>query len=510
MEHRAQLILLSNCIFDAVNKEPFSGYVAIAEDRIIDVGKGDFSKDLCGENTRIVDCRGKTITPGLIDVHCFFSGYVVRFSGEDLSECRNEKEVFEKLDGKKDPILAHGLTFDISKKSLDARYPNSAVILFHDGCETCSMNAKAIEEFHFDPEHCYPEAYVGIFPYILANHPFIAKQFKDYMRRMNSRGITSIKEMGFDDFHTFTKVLEQMQKDDELTLRVNFMSQPVAADMDLEYGKRMRESFHSEKLRFSGFNQMSDGSVSEYNADLKKPYKNDSSCCHMFIDWDKLKADVLKADAEGFRFSLHAQGDGAVAKVLDIFECCRRDENGRLKNRHAVTDLEFSDPGDLERMGKLGVIAEIYPQIQSIANRKDKIAMIDEKIGMDRGKYYWNRRKMADSGVTISCGSDLPLLMDDIPESIYHAVGGLFPEGGEPFNKENTLTIDELLKAWSYGGAYNLSMEETIGTLEAGKKADITVFDKDLFRTIMNDIRDIGVAMTIFDGKVVYEGDEDE
>ena len=54
-------------------------------------------------------------------------------------------------------------------------------------------------------------------------------------------------------------------------------------------------------------------------------------------------------------------------------------------------------------MGKLGVIAEIYPQLQSIANRKDKLAMIEEKIGMDRGQYYWNRRKMADSNVLLSC-----------------------------------------------------------------------------------------------------------
>ena len=92
-------------------------------------------------------------------------------------------------------------------------------------------------------------------------------------------------------------------------------------------------------------------------------------------------------------------------------------------------------------MGKLGVIAEIYPQIQSIANRKDKLAMIEEKIGMDRGQYYWNRRKMADSNVLLSCGTDLPLLIDDIPESIYHAVGGYFPEGGEPFNKQNVLII---------------------------------------------------------------------
>ncbi len=130
-----------------------------------------------------------------------------------------------------------------------------------------------------------------------------------------------------------------------------------------------------------------------------------------------------------------------ISKIVSF-----KDENGKLINRHSITDLEFSDPTDLERMGKLGVIAEIYPQIQSIANRKDKLAMIEEKIGMDRGQYYWNRRKMADSNVLLSCGTDLPLLIDDIPESIYHAVGGYFPEGGEPFNKQNMLTIKNRTK----------------------------------------------------------------
>ena len=359
MKQKAQRILLSDCIFDAVHEEPFSGYLAIADDRIISIGKGGIPDELCDENTDIINCLGKTITPGLIDVHCFFTGYVVRFLGEDLSGCRDEKEVFNRLDRKKDPILAHGLRFDISRKSLDQKYPGKAVILFHEGCETCSMNSKAIDDFHFVPERCYPEAYVGIFPYILGDHPFITRQFMDYMRMMNSRGITSIKEMGFDDFYTFTQVLEEMEKDGKLTLRVNFMSQPVARETDLEYGIMMREKFHSDRLRFSGFNQMTDGSVSEYNAELKRPYESEDSCCHMAIDWPSLKTATLKADAQGFRFSLHAQGDGAIAKVLDIYENCERDEEGRVKNRHAITDLEFSDPKDLERMGRLGVIAEI-------------------------------------------------------------------------------------------------------------------------------------------------------
>lgn len=173
-------------------------------------------------------------------------------------------------------------------------------------------------------------------------------------------------------------------------------------------------------------------------------------------------------------------------------------------NRHSITDLEFSDPADLERMGKLGAIAEIYPQIQSIADRAGKLDMIQEKIGPDRGRYYWNRRKMADSGVLLSCGTDLPLLIDDIPQSVYHAVGSCFPEGGEPFNPQNMLTREEALTAWTRGGAYDLYQEDELGTLEAGKKADIAVLSGDIFAVPMEQVRSLTVDLTLMNGKVVH------
>ena len=153
------------------------------------------------------------------------------------------------------------------------------------------------------------------------------------------------------------------------------------------------------------------------------------------------------------------------------------------------------------------MIAEIYPQIQSIADRAGKLAMIEEKIGMERGKYYWNRRKMADSGVLISCGTDLPLLIDDIPQSVYHAVGGYFPEGGEPFNKQNMLTVPELMTAWTRGGAYNLGQEKELGTLEAGKKADIAVLSGNIFTIPVEDARSLAVVLTMVGGKIVYQAD---
>ena len=314
--------------------------------------------------------------------------------------------------------------------------------------------------------------------------------------------------MGFDDYDGFTDVLADLEKDNALTLRVSFMTQPVRRNADLPYARAMRDKFKGEFVHFSGFNRMTDGSISQLCGDLKKPYNcAPDTTCAQEIDWKLIGDETRAVDAEGFRFSLHAQGDAAISKVLDIYETCHRDEHGRVINRHSITDLEFSDPADLERMGKLGVIAEIYPQIQSIADRAGKLAMIEEKIGMERGKYYWNRRKMADSGVLLSCGTDLPLLIDDIPQSVYHAVGGYFPEGGEPFNKQNMLTVPELMTAWTRGGAYNLGQEKELGTLEAGKKADIAVLSGNIFTIPVEDARSLAVVLTMVGGKIVYQAD---
>ncbi|MCR4632699.1 MAG: amidohydrolase family protein [Erysipelotrichaceae bacterium] len=512
MKEKTDLILKADHIFTAESDAPFSGYVAVSGDRITAVGEGEIPEEFLQNEVRCIDLGNRTLCPGFTDVHCFFSGYVMRFVGADLSECISDHQARNVLKDyavtkTQGPLLGHGLRVRIAQSDLDADFPDRCVIAFMEGCETCCMNTKAIEEFGFTPDRCYPEAYVGLFPYVLGDKDFIKPQFIDYMKMMNSRGITSIKEMGFDDYYGFTDILDELRKNDGLTLRVSFMSQPVARDIDFAYGEAMREKFQGDKVSFSGYNQMTDGSVSEYNAELKELYNGKDFTCAMTIDWDKLCKDAVEADKRGFRFSLHAQGDGAIGKTLDIFEKCQRDENGKVVHRQAITDLEFSDPEDLERMGRLGVTAEIYPQIQSIADRENKTAMIREKIGEKRGRFYWNRRKMADSGVTISCGTDLPLLIDDIPESVYHAVGGFFPEGGEPFNKENMLKLPELLKAWTYGGAYDLGKEEISGTLKVGKKADIAVIDGDLFHTPIDKVRDLKVCLTLCDGKIVYQGE---
>ena len=109
-----------------------------------------------------------------------------------------------------------------------------------------------------------------------------------------------------------------------------------------------------------------------------------------------------------------------------------------------------------------------------------------------------------DSGMNLCGATDLPLMIPNVPESIYYSAGGHL-EGGEIFNRQNTLTAAEILKAWTIGGAYDLGMEDRIGTLEAGKYADIAVFDRDLTAPTQPQSREANVVMTILNGQIVYK-----
>lgn len=509
------LLLISNNIFTGLKEVPEKGFIAVKGNKIVKVGTDDTYQDLVGEDTVIMDLKDQLVTPGFVDVHTFFTGYAIYHIGMDLSgvsteaDCLNAIESYKKTLTEEQTIFGHGwkpkeFTAVGMEALLNKRYPKRSVILFASNRSTCIMNQMARDTYGFTPNECYPEAYHKIMREYLNDRTFIEPEFENYMKLMNSRGVTSVKEMGFDDFYGFDELLKEMEDKKRLTLRTYFMSQPVGDDINIEHGIRMREKFNGDFVKFSGYNRMTDGTVASGKGDLLEPYEGTESHCSIHIDYDKIEKEVLNADANDFRYSLHAQGDGAIHKVLTIYDKCKK-ENGKVVNRHAITDMEFSNPNDLECMGELGVIGEIYFQIMSLDPGDDVMNAIQNTIGVERGKYYWNRRKMLDSGVVLSGATDLPLMITDIPESIYHSCGGYFPEGGEAFNEKNTITIAEILKAWTLGGQRNLGVEDNLGTLEVGKIADITVLDHNVFDVSMEQMRDVKIALTVVDGRIVYK-----
>lgn len=514
MEKKFLMVIVAKNLFDSVNSNAYEGYLCIKENRIVEKGIGQPSKEILDQAEQILNFEEELVMPGITDTHTFFTGYAVFHVGADVSAVQdNEKglsilKAYEKEHQPHGAILGHG--WDPEKwnkqeaeKMLEEYYPEKAVILFAADRSTCIMNQIAIDIYQFTSNTCYPEKYYRIMEEYLNDRVFIEKEFSDYMEMMNSRGVTTVKEMGFDDFYGFTNFLKEIEDSEKLHLRTFFMSQPVGAKMNLKYARNMRDMFHGDKIRFSGFNCMTDGTIADYKGDLKQPYEDKLYTSSIKVPYEEIEADVLAADKEDFRWTLHAQGDGAVGKITSIYDKCKK-ENGKLKNHHAITDMEFTDPVDLEKLGEIGAIAELYFQIMSLDSGKVLLENIQRTIGMERGKNYWNRRKMLDSGMTLSGATDLPLMITSVPESIFYSSGGYMDGREEPFQIENTLEVSEILKAWTIGGQKNLGMSHKLGTLEEGKLADITVFDKNLFVIDKREAKNAKVVLTIMDGKIVY------
>lgn len=112
---------------------------------------------------------------------------------------------------------------------------------------------------------------------------------------------------------------------------------------------------------------------------------------------------------------------------------------------------------------------------------------------------------MWDAGICVSCGTDLPLLIPDIPEAIWCGCGGHMADG-QTLNEGNMLEVPEMLLAWTKNGQYNCYNEERLGTIEEGKLADIAVIDANVFTASMEEIKKAKVCLTISDGRIVYDG----
>ncbi len=519
MNKKYSMVIAARHLFDSVSDQEAEGYLCIRGPMIVKKENGVPDEDTIRQAEQVLYFDEELVMPGIVDTHTFFTGYAVFHLGADVSKATDNQsglQILKAYESEKKPsgaLFGHGWNPEKwsqgeGEQMLEAEYPEKPVILFAADRSSCIMNRRASERYHFTSDSCYPESYYRIMREYLNDRDFIQKEFAEYMHMMNSRGVTTVKEMGFDDFYGFTDFLKEMEDSDALHLRTFFMSQPVGERMNLEYAKKMRDLFTGDKVRFSGFNRMTDGTIAAYKGDLKSPYENESFTCNIAIPYDEIEADVLAADAEGFRWSLHAQGDGAVGRITEIYDKCQK-VNGKLKNRHALTDMEFTDPKDLEKLGDMGVTAELYFQIMSLDPGTVLIETMNKTIGKDRGRYYWNRRKMQDSGICLSGATDLPLLITSIPESVFYSCGGYMDGLEQPFQPENTLTVAELLKAWTIGGQKNIGMEHKLGTLEAGKLADIAVFDRNLLKTETKDAREACVVMTMMDGRVVYTKEAD-
>lgn len=241
-----------------------------------------------------------------------------------------------------------------------------------------------------------------------------------------------------------------------------------------------------------------DGALGSRGAQLLQPYSDrpDTSGLSL-LDDDALAAFMARAKAANVQLAIHAIGDLANRRILEAYETGGYDKSLRWRIEHA----QVIHPDDLARVASGGLIASMQP-----SHAIGDLFFAPARLGMDRlrGAYAW--ATLLDLGTVIAGGSDAPVEVGSPTIEFYAAVARKDLKGfsGEGWHPEEAVSRARALALFTTGPAFASFREADLGTIEPGKLADFTVFDRDLMTIPEGDILKAEPVMTVIGGEVVW------
>ena len=536
----ADMIIMSNAVFTSCGDEPFEGGVAIKGNRIVAVGSREEISKYRTADTAVYDYGDQLIMPGLIDGHDHLWWGAVADSEHvvDLTSSTSEEEAIEMI---KKYAVEHPEEKRIrgfgwfpanwndaplpTKKTLDEAVPDRPAYMNCADAHTLWVNSLALEESGYTPDMELAAGSVGVdengemnglvyepdaMAYGWKNfYDFPEEQIrtimKNFMKGLAAQGVTSLSEMSADEytdyFHDRYLVFKDMAESGEFTSRVHAFT-AFMRKTDFTEAVKWKEEFNSPTFRVTGVKGFLDGVTSTYTGLLLEPYTDRPDTTGEGVPLDtqeSLNASVIAANAAGLPVRIHCIAEGSVRMALDAFEESLK-VNGKHGLVNSIEHIETMHPDDIPRFRELGVVASMQGEHLPL-EMNEKVA----RLGEERCRYEWPFRSLADAGAVLAFGTDFPVVYYNQFKGIYAAVARKNYDGTTAGvdNGEN-LTLPEALRANTIGSAIVYGRDDEIGTLEAGKLADVIVLDRNLFTADVEEIKDAEVALTVMDGNVVY------
>lgn len=241
-----------------------------------------------------------------------------------------------------------------------------------------------------------------------------------------------------------------------------------------------------------------DGALGSRGAQLIAPYSDRPDTSGLSLLDDDGLADIMtRAKAADVQLAIHAIGDLANRRILEAYEAGGYDKSLRWRIEHA----QVIHPDDLARVATGGLIASMQP-----SHAIGDLFFAPARLGMDRlrGAYAW--ATLLDLGTVIAGGSDAPVEVGSPTIEFYAAVARKDLKGfsGEGWHPEEAVSRARALALFTTGPAFASFREADLGTIEPGKLADFTVFDRDLMTVPEGDILKAEPVMTVIGGEVVW------
>lgn len=525
----ANLILTNGRFYTMDASQPFATAVAIRHDEIIAVGDDDVITALLAPEGQAVDLQGATVTPGLVDAHVHFQWYSLNLLQVDVYEvptlAEAQRRVAEQVAQQAAGTWIQGRGWKNqlwpdpqmpTAADLDAVAPEHPVLLRDKSGHTAWVNSLALKMAGIDQQTADPaggeiqrdeagqatgilfETAIDLVRDLIPQytHEQLVEAMRIAQQNCWEVGLTGIHD--FDGRSCFA-ALQELHRQSELGLRV-YKNIPAAL-IDHAVATGLRTDFGDEWLRIGGIKIFADGALGGKTALMVEPYEGEPDNYGIAVtDKEEMMDIASKASANGLSVTVHAIGDKAVHDILDVYEAVRQTETGRPL-RHRIEHVQVYHPMDRNRLAELNVIASMQP-----VHAASDMQMADAYWG-ERAQYSYAWRDMLNSGAVLVFGSDFPVEQIDPLLGIYAAVtrrplsGDYAPEGWYP---EQALTMEEAIRAFTEATAVTSGQAHKLGTITAGKLADLTIFDRDLFAIDPEEIRQTKVIGTMVGGVFRY------
>jgi predicted amidohydrolase YtcJ len=555
-----RLLLVGGKVFTADGLGTLAEAVAIDGGRIVAVGS---TRELRARYraARTIELGGRLVTPGFNDAHIHFLNGGLSLLRVNLVGARSLEEAKQRVAARvresKPGAWVVGRGWDHTlwggewptRADLDAVAPDNPVFLQRVDGHVSWANTRALREAGVtrqtetpsggeilrdaagEPTGILKETAGALVGRHIPN-PTPAEMTEAIERALaeaRALGLTSIQD---NSGYETTKLYRALLKQDKLTVRVaawqNF-------EDTVEELKRQRAEFATFKdepsrLRLSALKGYVDGTLGSRTAAMLAPFSDDPANSGIpRRPPEVLTRMIVERDKEGFQIALHAIGDRAnrmaldgfqaafvqrfPAKVLGTFTSRRVEINdpstGEVRvaypNRHRIEHAQVVAPTDFARFRDLGVIASMQPA-HAISDKR----WAQDRLGEYRvlGAYSWHT--MRAFGVHVPFGTDWPVEPISPYLGLYAAVTRRSAEGDDAFGwwPQERLSIADAIRCYTAESAYASFEEKEKGQIAVGMLADLVVHTRDLLTIRPEEILQTGAAITIFDGRVVYEREE--
>ncbi|WP_185291909.1 amidohydrolase [Mycolicibacterium litorale] len=545
----ADFVFRNGRVHTVAGPAPWAEAVAVKGDTIIHVGDEAGAMALAGTSTRVVDLDGRLLMPGFVEghTHPFLGAFLT--SGVDLqvptrADAIGAIERYAK-DNPAGAIRGFGWRVDMfgpdgpTRVDLDRILPDRPAFFFAIDGHSLWANSKALEmagvtretpdpipgfSYYARDANGDPTGYIlevnAVLGVVNAVEPIspdtMGTLMQGWLPKASAAGITSVFDAGVppigDDQAALLRLYTDVERRGELPFRVvaSYSVRSAPVDGAVAALDEIRRQVSGDLVSVDVVKIVGDGTQGGYTAWLVEPYadKPDSTGGSPFTEeqWHRLIGAV---DAAGYDVHVHACGERTARVALNGIERAIA-ANPPRDRRHAIAHLVFVEDSDNPRFGELGVVAQFSANWMSAD--PDTIENMGARYGSPRKDLMYRPQAVLKSGGRISLGTDWPASgyfstykpLDSIQVGVTRRLIGE-PDAPVLAPADQTLSVAEAVHANTLGAAYQIRLDDRVGSVEVGKRADLIVLDQDIFEVDPNDIHRTNVVMTMMNGRIRHE-----